>query len=122
MTGEITLRGRVLPIGGVKEKVLGAHRAGCTHILVPKDNEADLDDLPEDVRDALTFHCVSTLDEALAASPSCRPPPHPSTASPGTSQPTPDRPGSTQFRPIHARSRPRMPGAATRSSITSPGD
>ena len=65
MTGEITLRGRVLPIGGVKEKVLGAHRAGCTHILVPKDNEADLDDLPEDVRGALTFHCVSTLDEAL---------------------------------------------------------
>ncbi len=65
MTGEITLRGRVLPIGGVKEKVLGAHRAGCTHIIVPKDNEADLDDLPEDVRQALTFHCVSTLDEAL---------------------------------------------------------
>ncbi len=65
MTGEITLRGRVLPIGGVKEKVLGAHRAGCTHILVPKDNLADLDDLPEDVRAALTFHCVSTLDEAL---------------------------------------------------------
>jgi len=65
MTGEITLRGRVLPIGGVKEKVLGAHRAGCTHILVPKDNEADLDDLPEDVRQALTFHCISTLDEAL---------------------------------------------------------
>jgi ATP-dependent Lon protease len=65
MTGEVTLRGRVLPIGGVKEKVLGAHRAGCTHILVPKDNEADLDDLPQDVREALTFHCVSTLDEAL---------------------------------------------------------
>ncbi len=65
MTGEITLRGRVLPIGGVKEKVLGAHRAGCTHILVPKDNEADLDDLPEDIRHSLTFHCVSTLDEAL---------------------------------------------------------
>ncbi len=65
MTGEVTLRGRVLPIGGVKEKVLGAHRAGCTHILLPKDNEADLDDLPADVRQALTFHCVSTLDEAL---------------------------------------------------------
>ena len=65
MTGEITLSGRVLPIGGIKEKVLGAHRAGCTHVLVPMDNEADLDDLPEDVREALTFHCVSTLDEAL---------------------------------------------------------
>jgi len=65
MTGEISLRGRVLPIGGVKEKVLGAHRAGSTQIVLPRDNEADLDDLPGDVREALTFHCVPTLDEAL---------------------------------------------------------
>jgi len=63
MTGEITLRGRVLPIGGVKEKVLGAHRAGITTIILPKDNEADLEDIPEDVRSQMTFHCVSTLDE-----------------------------------------------------------
>ncbi len=66
MTGEVTLRGRVLPIGGLKEKVLGAHRAGITHIILPKDNEADIEDIPEDVQKQLTFHCVSTLDEAFA--------------------------------------------------------
>ncbi|HET7584471.1 MAG TPA: endopeptidase La [Gemmatimonadaceae bacterium] len=66
MTGEITLRGRVLPIGGVKEKVLGAHRAGITTIILPKENEADMEDIPEDVREQLTFHCVSTLDEVFA--------------------------------------------------------
>ena len=57
MTGEITLRGRVLPIGGVKEKVLGAHRAGIKHIILPRQNEADLEDLPADVRDALSLPC-----------------------------------------------------------------
>jgi ATP-dependent Lon protease len=66
MTGEVTLRGRVLPIGGLKEKVLGAHRAGITNIILPKDNEADIEDIPEEVRNVLTFHCVSTLDEAFA--------------------------------------------------------
>jgi ATP-dependent Lon protease len=65
MTGEITLRGRVLPIGGLKEKVLGAHRAGIKHIILPKDNEADVDDIPEEVRKLLTFHAVSTLDEVF---------------------------------------------------------
>jgi ATP-dependent Lon protease len=66
MTGEVTLRGHVLPIGGVKEKVLGAHRAGITHIVLPRENEADLDDLPDEVRDALVFSPVSTLDEVFA--------------------------------------------------------
>lgn len=65
MTGETTLRGRVLPIGGVKEKVLGAHRAGIAEIILPKQNEADLEDIPNDVRESLTFHCVSTLDEVF---------------------------------------------------------
>ena len=65
MTGEITLRGRVLPIGGVKEKVLGAHRAGIKHIVLPKDNEGDLEDIPEDVRKVLSFHAVATLDEVF---------------------------------------------------------
>jgi ATP-dependent Lon protease len=66
MTGEATLRGRVLPIGGLKEKVLGAHRAGITTIILPKENEADMEDIPEEVRKSLTFHTVSTLDEVFA--------------------------------------------------------
>jgi ATP-dependent Lon protease len=65
MTGEITLRGRVLPIGGVKEKVLGAHRAGIKEIIIPFQNEADLEDIPPEVREALTFHAVSTLEEVF---------------------------------------------------------
>ncbi len=66
MTGEITLRGRVLPIGGVKEKVLGAVRAGIRTIVLPKENEADLDDLPEDVRRSLEVHPVEDLGEVLS--------------------------------------------------------
>ncbi|MFN8582309.1 MAG: endopeptidase La [Gemmatimonadaceae bacterium] len=66
MTGEITLRGRVLPIGGLKEKVLGAHRAGIKHIIIPKQNEADLEDVPDEVQQQLTFHPVETLSQVLA--------------------------------------------------------
>ncbi len=65
MTGEITLRGRVLPIGGLKEKVLGAHRAGITQIILPKANEPDIEDIPEEVRKSLSFHAVEMLDEAF---------------------------------------------------------
>jgi ATP-dependent Lon protease len=66
MTGEITLSGRVLPIGGVKEKVLGAVRAGIGEILLPKENEADLDDLPKEVRDSLKIHLAEELGDVLA--------------------------------------------------------
>src|SRR3954449_412127 len=66
MTGEITLRGRVLPIGGVKEKVLGAVRAGISRIILPKENEPDLEDLPQEVRDKIEVHLVSELGEVLA--------------------------------------------------------
>jgi ATP-dependent Lon protease len=65
-TGEITLSGRVLPIGGVKEKVLGAVRAGVDIVVLPKENEADLEDLPEEIRKRVTIHLVSELGEALA--------------------------------------------------------
>ncbi len=66
MTGEITLRGRVLPIGGVKEKVLGAVRSGIKTIILPKDNEPDLEDLPKEVRDMLEVYVVQDLGEVLA--------------------------------------------------------
>lgn len=65
MTGEITLRGRVLPIGGLKEKCMSAHRAGLTTIILPKDNEKDIEDIPESVRSELTFYPVDHLDEVL---------------------------------------------------------
>ena len=65
MTGEITLRGKVLPIGGVKEKVLGAHRAGMKTILLPRDNEKDLADIPKNVLDTLDIYMVDTMDEVL---------------------------------------------------------
>ena len=65
MTGEITLRGRVLPIGGVKEKSLGAHRAGLRTIILPQDNEKDIEDVPESVRNDLTFILASHMDDVL---------------------------------------------------------
>jgi ATP-dependent Lon protease len=65
MTGEVTLQGRVLPIGGLKQKVLAAHAAGLTEVIVPERNAADLDDVPREVRDHMTFHIVGTVDEVL---------------------------------------------------------
>jgi ATP-dependent Lon protease len=65
MTGEITLRGRVLEIGGVKEKVIAAHRAGIKIVLLPKNNKKDLEDIPEIISKELEFHFVEHMDEVL---------------------------------------------------------
>jgi ATP-dependent Lon protease len=67
MTGEITLRGQVLPVGGIKEKVLAAHRAGLRTVIIPKRNEKDLDDLPAEVRDEMKVVLVDRVEEVLAA-------------------------------------------------------
>jgi ATP-dependent Lon protease len=66
MTGEITLRGKVLPIGGVKEKVLAAHRAGLKTVLLPRRNDRDLQDIPKEVRDDINLVLVDTVDDVLA--------------------------------------------------------
>ena len=65
MTGEITLRGKVLPVGGIREKVLAAHRAGIKKVLLPRENEKDLEDIPEVVRKEMAFVLIETVDEAL---------------------------------------------------------
>jgi len=65
MTGEVTLQGRVLPIGGLKQKVLAAHAAGLTDVILPERNRGDLDDVPQEVKDVMTFHPVMTIDEVL---------------------------------------------------------
>jgi ATP-dependent Lon protease len=65
MTGEVTLQGRVLPIGGLKQKVLAAHAAGLTEVILPERNRGDLDDVPEEVREQMTFHPVMSIGEVL---------------------------------------------------------
>jgi len=65
MTGEITLRGQVLPVGGIKDKVLAAHRAGIKTLILPKWNEKDLEDIPQEVRDKIEFHFVDKMQNVL---------------------------------------------------------
>ncbi|MCA9914192.1 MAG: endopeptidase La, partial [Anaerolineae bacterium] len=65
MTGELTLGGKVLPVGGIKDKMLAAHRIGVNTVILPKKNEQDLDDLPEEIREQMTFHLVDHMDEVL---------------------------------------------------------
>jgi len=65
MTGEITLRGKVLPVGGIKDKVLAAARAGIMRVIVPAENERDLEDIPQDVRDRMEFNLVESMDEVV---------------------------------------------------------
>ncbi|MFL5860985.1 MAG: endopeptidase La [Solirubrobacteraceae bacterium] len=78
MTGEVTLQGRVLPIGGVKQKVLAAHAAGLTDVVLPERNRGDLDDVPQEVRDEMTFHFAMTIDEVLSVT--LEPAPQPAAA------------------------------------------
>jgi ATP-dependent Lon protease len=78
MTGEVTLQGRVLPIGGVKQKVLAAHAAGLTDVVLPERNRGDLDDVPQEVRDQMAFHFAMTIDEVLDVA--LEPAPHPAAA------------------------------------------
>ncbi len=78
MTGEITLRGKILPVGGIKEKVLAAHRAGIKRLILPRDNERDLEDVPRHVKDKLEFAFVERIDEVLAETlQPAKPPPSP---------------------------------------------
>ena len=65
MTGEVTLRGKILPVGGIKDKVLAAHRAGIKEVLLPKENEKDLEEVPQQVKDELKFEFIEYLDQAL---------------------------------------------------------
>jgi ATP-dependent Lon protease len=80
MTGEISLRGKVLPVGGIKEKLLAARRAGIDTVVIPRRNEKDLVDVPSEVRAALGIHLVDTIDEALALTLSARKPTTPAAA------------------------------------------
>jgi ATP-dependent Lon protease len=105
MTGEITLRGLVLPIGGLKEKTLAAKRAGIRQVIVPKRNEKDMPDVPEEVRNTLKFHFVENVDQVLEIALGARSRPKPA------SKPTPGKSANGE----RTRApRVRTPGAAAR--------
>jgi ATP-dependent Lon protease len=75
MTGEITLRGKVLPVGGIKEKALAAYRAGIREVILPEDNQKDLEEITEDAREEMTFHFVVHMDQVLELALSTKPEP-----------------------------------------------
>jgi len=103
MTGEITLRGKVLPIGGLKEKLLAAHRAGLFECILPQENQKDLAEVPENLRDAMKLHFADTMDQVLAVALE-RPLPDPTqpadessqTLTPPLTQPTTEGPTAHQ--------------------------
>jgi ATP-dependent Lon protease len=100
MTGEVTLTGRVLPVGGVREKVLAARRAGITTVLIPRHNEKDLVELPAEVKADVTFHAIDTLDDVVGYLFPARPKPNAAKPHPGKARtkkpalpPPVDKPG-----------------------------
>jgi ATP-dependent Lon protease len=118
MTGEITLRGLVLPIGGLKEKTLAAKRAGIKEVIIPKRNEKDLPDIPEEVRNTLKFHLAETVDDVLEVAlggvkrsekPSKR-------EDPGAARGRAPRPGKKEKKVAAPRRRGRRPSASTPAS------
>jgi ATP-dependent Lon protease len=100
MTGEITLRGRVLPIGGLKEKAVAAHRAGVRHIIVPHGNEREIEELPEEVRNAMTFHAVKSMDDVLVVALRAAPAAPASTVRPATKRGVSERGVSERGVPV----------------------
>jgi ATP-dependent Lon protease len=86
MTGEITLRGKVLPVGGIKDKILAAYRADITEVILPKENEKDLEEIPQEVRDVLDFHLVESMDEVLRLALDGNPMPLPASGDLGTGE------------------------------------
>jgi ATP-dependent Lon protease len=100
MTGEVTLRGRVLPIGGLKEKAVAAHRAGVRHIIVPYGNEREIEELPEEVRQSVTFHAVKSMDDVLVVALHAAPPAPAPTVGPKRGAKTPRIPAPSIPAPV----------------------
>jgi ATP-dependent Lon protease len=109
LTGEVTLRGRVLEIGGVKEKVLAAYRAGLREVIMPKGNEKDVRDVPQEVREKMAFTFASTMDEVLRLALLPLPDAHPADVSPPSESPVAD--SHPADRPARARTARERVGA-----------